>query len=76
MADSKPGVDDRDLPRLFDRLFRVDASRNRATGGSGLGLAICSAIVEAHGGAIGAHHSELGGVEISVQLPAAGTNNE
>ena len=76
MADSKPGVDDRDLPRLFDRLYRVDASRNRATGGSGLGLAICSAIVEAHGGDITAHHSELGGIEIVVQLPLSGVSDE
>lgn len=76
MADSKPGVADRDLPRLFDRLYRVDASRNRATGGSGLGLAICSAIADAHGGAITSHHSELGGIEVVLQLPLAGESNE
>jgi two-component system sensor histidine kinase BaeS len=39
--DSGPGVPDEALPRLFERLYRLDASRNRETGGSGLGLSIC-----------------------------------
>jgi two-component system sensor histidine kinase BaeS len=67
--DSEPGVPPEALPRLFERLFRVEGSRSRAGGGSGLGLAISRSIVEAHGGAIVARASELGGVCIQVQLP-------
>jgi two-component system sensor histidine kinase BaeS len=68
-ADSTPGVPARALDRLFDRLFRVDNSRNRDSGGSGLGLSICKAIVEAHHGTIGAADSDAGGLLIRVQLP-------
>ena len=69
LQDSAPGVAAEDLPRLFERLYRVEASRNRATGGSGLGLAICRSIVEAHGGSISAAASELGGLKIVIELP-------
>jgi len=67
--DSSPGVDEADLPRLTDRLFRVDGSRARAHGGSGLGLAIVKAIVEAHGGALSASASPLGGLRWEIVLP-------
>ncbi|WP_247596769.1 ATP-binding protein [Hydrogenophaga sp. PAMC20947] len=69
IEDSAPGVPAAMQDQLFDRFFRVDGSRSRATGGSGLGLAICSNIVQAHGGHITARASALGGVCISVQLP-------
>lgn len=72
VEDSAPGVPDASLPRVFDRLYRVDASRNRAAGGAGLGLAICKAIVQAHEGRIEASHSRLGGLRIEVVLPTAG----
>ena len=75
--DSSPGVPPEDLPRLTDRLFRVEASRSRAGGGSGLGLAIVKAIVEAHGGTLAARASSLGGLWLELALPAAragGTN--
>ena len=71
--DSAPGVPPADLDRLFDRLYRVESSRNRSTGGAGLGLAICRSIVEAHGGSITAQASPLGGLWISVRLPGADT---
>jgi two-component system sensor histidine kinase BaeS len=71
VADSGPGVPDAALPRLFDRLYRVDAARTRASGGSGLGLAICRSIVEAHGGSIVARHSRRGGLEVELTLPVA-----
>ncbi len=69
--DSSPGVPEADLPRLTERLFRVDPSRSRAGGGSGLGLAIVKAIVEAHGGTLVARASRLGGLALEVALPAA-----
>lgn len=68
--DSGPGVPDDLLPKLFDRFFRVESSRNRASGGAGLGLAICRNIVEAHGGQIAAEHSSMGGLSIRISLPA------
>ena len=70
LEDSGPGVGEEQLQHLFDRFYRVEGSRSRATGGSGLGLAICRNIVEAHGGAISAGHSPLGGLAIRVSLPA------
>ncbi len=71
LEDSAPGVPEDQLERLFDRLYRVEGSRSRATGGAGLGLAICKNIVEAHGGTIAAYPSLLGGVLIIVSLPIA-----
>jgi two-component system, OmpR family, sensor histidine kinase BaeS len=72
IEDSAPGVPSGELGRLFDRLYRVEASRNRAEGGAGLGLAICRNIVEAHAGSITAHPSSLGGVWIRIELPLTG----
>ncbi|MFA0005893.1 ATP-binding protein [Vibrio splendidus] len=69
IEDSDPGVPDASLPRLFERLYRVDKSRSRSSGGSGLGLSICKNIVEAHQGHITADHSELGGLRIIIALP-------
>ena len=69
--DTAPGVAPAHLPHLFERLYRVEASRNRAAGGAGLGLAICRAIVDAHGGRIEARPSMLGGLCVRVTLPAA-----
>ncbi|WP_213712607.1 two-component system sensor histidine kinase BaeS [Cedecea lapagei] len=67
--DSEPGVSDEQLGQLFDRFYRAEGSRNRASGGSGLGLSICQNIVTAHGGTITASHSRFGGVSITVELP-------
>ncbi|MCT4712359.1 two-component system sensor histidine kinase BaeS [Enterobacteriaceae bacterium H11S18] len=68
-ADSAPGVNDEQLSMLFDRFYRTEGSRNRASGGSGLGLSICQNIVAAHGGTLTAGHSPFGGVSITVELP-------
>ncbi len=70
--DSAPGVDPGEIKRLFDRLYRVDSSRNRALGGAGLGLAISKKIVEAHEGTISAEPSDLGGLLFKIELPSAG----
>lgn len=67
--DTEPAPTAAELPQLFDRLFRGDASRSRESGGSGLGLAICREAIEAHGGYIEAAPSELGGLRIVVTLP-------
>ena len=70
--DSGPGVPEAEMGRLFDRLYRVEGSRSRATGGAGLGLAICKNIVEAHDGTIAASPSPLGGLRVRVELPLSG----
>jgi len=67
--DSAPGVAAEHLPRLFERLYRVEPSRSRAHGGAGLGLAICRNIAEAHGGSLTAQASPLGGLWIRLSLP-------
>lgn len=67
--DSAPSVAEEDLPKLFERLYRVENSRNRKSGGTGLGLSICKNIVEAHQGRIEATQSSLGGLRIHIVLP-------
>jgi len=70
--DSAPGVAGPEMENLFERLYRVEGSRNRSSGGAGLGLAICRNIVEAHAGTISANPSPLGGVLMRVTLPVSG----
>lgn len=70
--DTAPGVSADDLSRIFEPLYRADASRGRSTGGSGLGLAICEQIAKAHHGAIRAAPSALGGVLFHLELPRDG----
>jgi two-component system sensor histidine kinase BaeS len=72
LHDSAPGVRAEQLPRLFERFFRAEASRSRRSGGAGLGLSICQRIVEAHEGRIEARPSPLGGLWLRVELPALG----
>jgi two-component system sensor histidine kinase BaeS len=74
LQDSAPGVSDVELPKIFERLYRVESSRNRATGGAGLGLPLCQSIVQAHGGQMHAQHSSLGGVQIDITLPLHGAD--
>ncbi|PCF94746.1 ATP-binding protein [Vreelandella nigrificans] len=67
--DSSPGVPGSELHRLTERLYRVEGSRNRASGGSGLGLSIASALVNAHGGTLEASASALGGLKWTLRFP-------
>jgi signal transduction histidine kinase len=72
VSDTGEGIPAEDLPNIFERFYRVDRSRARATGGSGLGLTIARRLVEAHGGKITVQ-SELGkGSRFSFTLPIAG----
>jgi len=71
VSDTGRGIPAEDLPNIFERFYRVDRSRARATGGTGLGLTIAKRLVEAHGGEI-AVQSELGkGSRFSFTLPIA-----
>lgn len=71
-VDNGAGVPDDALVMLFERFWRGDSARRRATGGSGLGLAICRSIAEAHGGDIGAALTPSGGLTVLLRLPLAG----
>jgi two-component system sensor histidine kinase BaeS len=69
VRDSGPGIPPDHLPHIFDRFYRVDASRSRTTGGVGLGLAIARQFVEASGGVIAVDSPATGGTVFTVTLP-------
>ena len=69
VADTGPGIPADALPHVFDRLYRVDPSRDRATGGAGLGLTIARRLVEAHGGTVWAESEEGAGSRFGFDLP-------
>ena len=69
VADDGPGMDPEVAGRAFERFYRGDPARARATGGAGLGLSIVTAIVEAHGGSV--RVTDAPGTEIEVALPVA-----
>ena len=71
VADTGPGLAPQELSQVFDRFYRVDASRSRSTGGVGLGLTIAKQLVEAHGGNIIAESSLGGGSRFGFELPLA-----
>jgi len=72
VADTGEGIPAGELPRVFERFYRVDKARARQTGGTGLGLAIVRHVAEAHGGTVRVE-SELGrGSTFTVALPVAG----
>lgn len=73
IKDNGVGLDEADLPYIFERFYRSDKSRNRKTGGSGLGLAIVKKLVEAHGGEVWAESKE--GTTVYIRLPQEGTTS-
>jgi two-component system sensor histidine kinase BaeS len=70
VLDTGPGFADADLPHVFERFYRADRARDRATGSSGLGLAIVSSIATAHGGTVGAANADPRGAVVWLELPA------
>jgi signal transduction histidine kinase len=71
VIDDGPGVAPDDLPHLFERFWRADRARRRATGGSGLGLSIAAHIVKAHGGRMWAEETPGGGLTVRFSLPTS-----
>ncbi|HEY0221719.1 MAG TPA: ATP-binding protein [Lactovum miscens] len=69
IADEGMGIPAKDLPKIFDRFYRVDKARTHDAGGTGLGLAITYDIVKLHGGTIGVKSEEGIGTEFAIVLP-------
>ena len=73
VEDTGVGIQEEDMPRIFDRFYRVDKARSRAAGGAGLGLSIVSDTVKVHGGTISvAHRADGPGTCFTVEFPAYG----
>ncbi len=69
VADNGPGIAAADRARIFERFYRADSSRTRASGGSGLGLSIVAGLVQAHGGTVEAVETPCGGATFRVKIP-------
>ena len=69
VSDDGPGIPAWDRERVFERLYRTDSDRSRASGGAGLGLAIVRAIAEAHGGSATAGEARIGGARVELVIP-------
>lgn len=68
IEDNGKGIAQEDLPKIFERFYRTDASRNSAQGGSGIGLSIVKKIIEDHGGTLWATSKEKKGTTIHFTL--------
>jgi two-component system phosphate regulon sensor histidine kinase PhoR len=71
VSDTGAGIPPKDLPRIFERFYRVDAARSREVEGTGLGLAIVKHIVQLHGGAVSAESTPGKGSTFSFTLKKA-----
>ena len=69
VADQGIGIPERDLERIFERFYRVDPARSRATGGTGLGLAIVKHVIAAHDGSVKVWSKEGAGSTFTLRLP-------
>ena len=74
VSDQGIGVAERDLERVFERFYRSDPARSRATGGTGLGLAIVKHIATNHGGGVSVWSVEGSGSTFTLRLPVAGSD--
>jgi signal transduction histidine kinase len=68
------GIPSRDLERIFERFYRVDKARSRATGGTGLGLSIVRHVAQVHGGDVAVQSAEGAGSTFRLALPLAGSD--
>jgi two-component system phosphate regulon sensor histidine kinase PhoR len=73
VEDDGTGIEEKHLPRLFERFYRVDAGRSREMGGTGLGLSIVKHLVEAMGGTIEVISAVGKGTTFDVKIPDAST---
>ena len=69
VADSGPGMTEEQTAHVFERFYRTDGSRTRASGGVGLGLSIVSAVTAAHGGSVSATSKPGEGASFRIELP-------
>ena len=69
VLDEGPGLPPAELERVFEPFYRLESSRNRATGGTGLGLSIARSIARLHGGDVVLHNRPLGGLAAVLRLP-------
>jgi signal transduction histidine kinase len=72
IRDTGIGIEEKDLPHIFERFYRADEARSRETAGSGLGLAIARTFVDMHGGTIEAQSSPGSGSVFLIRLPFSG----
>jgi two-component system sensor histidine kinase SenX3 len=76
VTDQGIGISDKDKERIFERFYRVDPARSRATGGTGLGLAIVKHVAASHGGEVTVWSSEGQGSTFTLRLPEAGATRD
>jgi len=76
ITDTGTGIPPEDLPYIFERFYRVDKSRSRASGGSGLGLTITKRLIEAHGGRLTVESTPGKGSRFTFTLPAYGEGDK